>query len=649
MPKHKIPYSQKYREEWEKLKEFQGWLQRCTTDNIKAYCKYCKCLLAARFADLQKHTKTDKHIQNARPFSSASQQRIQFQPLSVISKQQRKEAQLCMYSAVHTSVRSIDHLSDLHKDYSETIKIHRTKCTQIIKNVIGPHFRKALIEDIGNNPYSLIIDESTDISVSKMLGIVIRYHSINLNKIVTTHLELAHIEDGTAKCITETVKQVLQKHKLPLQNLQGMGTDNAAAMVGVNNGVFALLKSEIPHLRLVRCVCHSLQLALSKSTEKTLPPEIDFLIRETYNWFQSSVRQIAYVNVYKTLNNDETPLKILRMSDTRWISIEPAVKRILDQWETLKDHFNIVRLTDHSADMLYQLYSKSANLVYLNFLYPILTMVQKTNKHFESQTADPTKLLNDLKQLYSTVINLVVNPMHRVDIFDEQFNIERFLSPNIYLGFAFENACTVHKIGASEKTEIQSKCVAFLINLAKELKNRLPDNVNILSSMNMLSVQEARKPLKMSISELASQFVSDNFEINNIENAWMQLHTIPWENKENTELFWLEVAKYRNASDENPFQPLVNLAFAVLCLPHSNADVERLFSQMNVIKSKLRNRMLLDLLDSILHIRFGLKRIGKCCQSYTLPDEVCKQIGTNESYSKHHEDDVDVNELLSDD
>ncbi|CAB1415722.1 unnamed protein product, partial [Pleuronectes platessa] len=41
--------------------------------------------------------------------------------------------------------------------------------------------------------------------------------------------------------------------------------------------------------------------------------------------------------------------------------------------------------------------------------------------------------------------------------------------------------------------------------------------------------------------------------------------------------------------------------------PHSNAGVERLFSQMSVVKSKLRNRMSLQTLKSILCVGYGLK------------------------------------------
>jgi len=116
-------------------------------------------------------------------------------------------------------------------------------------------------------------------------------------------------------------------------------------------------KKDIPHLILIRCMCHSLQLAesipfaidhrhsqqpvprgfplfkrcewvvikcnvgkraplnllLNRITiEKTLSRNIEFLIKETYTWFANSfIRQLNYAQIYQILNDDQDPLKIL--------------------------------------------------------------------------------------------------------------------------------------------------------------------------------------------------------------------------------------------------------------------------------------------------------------------------------------------------
>lgn len=100
----------------------------------------------------------------------------------------------------------------------------------------------------------------------------------------------------------------------------------------------------MPNLVLIRSVCHSLQLAVSAATVETLPRNLEFLVSETYNWLaRSSSRQVAYKQLYKVINDDHNPLKIVQACQTRWLSIATAVERIYTQWLELKTHFDIVR------------------------------------------------------------------------------------------------------------------------------------------------------------------------------------------------------------------------------------------------------------------------------------------------------------------
>ena len=99
--------------------------------------------------------------------------------------------------------------------------------------------------------------------------------------------------------------------------------------------------------------------------------------------------------------------------------------------------------------------------------------------------------------------------------------------------------------------------------------------------------------------------------------------------------FWSEVWQFRDAAwaGLNPFQELSQVAVSVLSLPHSNAEIERVFSQMSVVKNKLRNRMSLQTLNSILYVRYGLRLSGEACYEHKLPDSVLQHFGTSAAYS----------------
>ena len=95
-------------------------------------------------------------------------------------------------------------------------------------------------------------------------------------------------------------------------------------------------------LVVVKCICHSLHLA-AKHSFTLLPKDLDFLIKETHNWFScSSKRQIQYKKVYEAIN-ETAPKEIYKLSGIRWLARYNAIIKILNQWDVLKLHFELAQ------------------------------------------------------------------------------------------------------------------------------------------------------------------------------------------------------------------------------------------------------------------------------------------------------------------
>ncbi len=507
-----------------------------------------------------------------------------------------------------------------------------------------------MVEDVGSNPYSLILDESTDNNDKKMLGVVLRYVSIKTKELVCTFLSLIEIENGTADCIVTAVDRLITQLGLDKKKCSGIGSDNASVMVGVNNGVHKKLEQLWgTKLVLVRCVCHSIQLAVSSACEE-LPTCLEFLMKETYNWFaNSTARQKAYEVTYKQFY-DTQPLKIPQLSNTRWLSRYYAIDRITSQWEVLRSHFNLVRQREknYHVTQLADMYNDDKNYCYLLFLKNVLKSVDKTNKLYESNK-NPFKLLDDLLNLIESLGKSLIQPnlRHRCNIFTMN-DFSSYLDPNPHFGYSFEEKLKMvknqYKAKNEEKkaenvvVEIKSRCSRFILALVRELKLRIPDNYEILRNISELCVEKSLRQVKPKITELVKlpAFCQDNDTIDRIEKQWDDIAYIKWdraivESKDNVQ-FWKAVSEYEDAAGENPFQDLVEFVWKILSLPLSNAEVERVFSIMSIVKDKRRNRMKLRLTNSILQIRFGLKRIGEDCHSLEIPNEVRALIGKKETY-----------------
>lgn len=62
---------------------------------------------------------------------------------------------------------------------------------------------------------------------------------------------------------------------LNLSKLIGIGTDGANNLCGKYHSLFTNLKQKSPNLQIVRCICHSLNNAVSKASEQ-FPSTIDY-------------------------------------------------------------------------------------------------------------------------------------------------------------------------------------------------------------------------------------------------------------------------------------------------------------------------------------------------------------------------------------
>lgn len=72
-----------------------------------------------------------------------------------------------------------------------------------------PTWMDNLKEDIADEKYGLLIDESTDNSVTKLFSVTVRYFSRPLKKIVIIFLGIVELEDGTAQSIVNAIKKFL--------------------------------------------------------------------------------------------------------------------------------------------------------------------------------------------------------------------------------------------------------------------------------------------------------------------------------------------------------------------------------------------------------------------------------------------------------
>lgn len=77
------------------------------------------------------------------------------------------------------------------------------------------------------------------------------------------------------------------------------------------------------------------------------------------------------------------------------------------------------------------------------------------------------------------------------------------------------------------------------------------------------------------------------------------------------------------------FPVLTKFIKHILDLPHSSANVERVFSQVNLNKNKYRNRLLRDSMEGILYTKDYLKLNKSNCFDLVIKNDLLQNFNSN--------------------
>lgn len=569
--------------------------------------------------------------------------------ITIISNEDKKtELLLAVYIALHSSIRSIDHLTDVYNRISKnnSIKLHRTKCSLLIKKVIAPAILKDQLHDIGDGPYSLIVDESTDVATIKYLCICVRYFSKRTSKILVCFLGLVEVEQVTANNLYLKLKEFLTNCGLKITNMIGLGTDGANNLCGRYNSLYARLKEDNPKLQLVRCICHSLNNASSKAAE-VLPSNLDFLCREIYAWFShSSLRRIEYKRLYDILNNGEKPFhNFVQLCSTRWLCRYNVINILLEHYDELKTHFRFVVNKEkcYTAKMLNEMLHDETNYLYFIIIKPVLHEINNVNCIFQSNYVEIGNAIEDLKRLVFFISKKVLKPIFTKNINDIVKNVNNELAyveaNDIDFGIEYYKYChnTKMNLSKSDIDNVQYRAGNYLRQLLLELVKRLPLNIDLFTGMQLLNSKVCLSTTtrsKFCDLPLIDIFINAN-DLSTAEVEYNSLTSVNWNLLygdniyENSFIFWPIVAQHKNAGNSLAFNTIAQYVLKILCLPMSNAVVERMFSIMNVTKDKIRNRMATEMLNALLTIKCHCYANQYCCRNFVCTQQML------ENFNKH--------------
>ena len=151
-------------------------------------------------------------------------------------------------------------------------------------------------------------------------------------KLHSKMLKLKRVKDASAEGLNNALLTQLDKADIPRQQMVGFSADTCFVMFGNHNSVTTKLIEEIPHLLTVKWACHKSHLVTSKSFA-LLPKAIEEFVRQLPSCF-SGYKNKDGLAEFQTFC--KTPQHaILKPGFTRWLTLQPCAKRIVEQYNPL--------------------------------------------------------------------------------------------------------------------------------------------------------------------------------------------------------------------------------------------------------------------------------------------------------------------------
>lgn len=614
-PKKKMKtYKQKYNSSWEREPKLKKWLAPVRNKPYNAFCKICNKQLIAGHSELLRHQISKKHQEKEASMKHTRSIVDMVVTDSISSDVKRAEIKMAAFTAEHNlPIAVMDHLSDLVKEafpdseIAKKFKSKRTKTRCIIKNILAKEFKTQLITTLQRQKFSIIIDETTDIASKKQLALVVRYFCDKQLSVKSQFFGLIELTQSDATTITTRIISTLDKHSIPLSNVIGYASDTTNVMFGEHNSVVSQLKSKIPDIFVMKCLCHSAHLCASHACER-LPRLLEDLVRDVYSHFAHSAKRLAEYRRFQHFTSTE-PHKILKPSQTRWLSLEQCVRRLLEQWEALES-----------------LLQKPIVKLYFEFLSFVLPKFTNFNKLFQSQTPNIHFLTSYLATTYKAFLSCYLSatyirsiPLDRIDPASSA-NFLPLTSMN--MGESVAHFLSQPNIPPQLKDDIRGfleNVLSFFVESSIQMKKRFPINDETLKSLLFLNPDTINSTSAQEVIQVARRFpnIISPDQRSTLDDEWRELQfTDPNDlpcSSSSTEAsrsdivqFWGKINKLVDTSQQQRFPLILKLTTSLLSLPHSNADVERIFSHVTNIKTKARNSMKTKTLEALIITKLSL-------------------------------------------
>ncbi|KAL4149541.1 hypothetical protein QTP88_003470 [Uroleucon formosanum] len=440
----------------------------------------------------------------------------------------------------------------------------------VIKNIID--------NVIAAGIFSIIVDETQDLSRHEQVAIIIRYATKDLSP-AEVFLGFYETETTDGETLSMLIKSTFVSHGLKIENIRGQCYDGAASMRGSYKGVQARIREENHLAMYIHCNAHILNLCL-----------IDL------------AKQVSYVrNVFGTLN---TLHNFIGASSKRHAIFEKmysvlnvnALKAVLLNFQTVVSTLEDISENDavygSDANALLKSINTFEFLFCIYFLKNIMLLTNVLSKYLQSSSIIYSNVQSMAKVTIQELCNMRCeesfnNTWNEVDILRKQYNVSSPILPR--------KQKIPAKLGGGLK-EVENTTInkhykiniyfAVLDNIINDMGERFEENnLYVLNCMQDILLNDM--PNNNSFKEINKMYGFDEDNLKAETTILNRMYkTVHDQNNVQSKINFIASENYKAG-----FPTLTRLIQLFITVPTNSASCERSFSCLRRLKTYLRTTM----------------------------------------------------------
>jgi len=516
----------------------------------------------------------------------------------------------------------------------QNFTLGRTKVTYLITEALAPHFKDQILDDIGERPFSLLYDETTNAAHKKELQTQVRFWSDSFDGIVTYPLSFCFMGHAKATDLQTKLYEALDSGNLSRGKILMLGSDGPY----VNKKVEKLINEDIVSLRekplidLGTCNVHILHNAFLKGLEELGENACGFLYELETFFAKWPSRSEDFGKVQAELGI--APNRFIRYVDSRWLSVEPCASRAIEQWPAIQEYFlrfvpknnKDLEKKDSYKKML-KFVKQPSLLAELHFIVSSARIFTKFTGFFQRDEPLVHLLYSHLKSLTETLILRAIKKSaydtHGLSM--SVFEKENYLPVDkvvcndgmkkAMLGLKdldkalFMSRVQKHYVKAAQEVLLKSSLVRK--SYVRALRCLGPKERLTKRSLSEICEVARKLPIEVPTDALQDEWIMLQAEKDpETRNRGSSSETEAKNDSDELQIdrYWAHFFKLKTESGEKKYPLVTKVVQAALSLSHGNSVVERGFSSSGCTLSDDRTSMSEKTLNSCMIVKSFLEK-----------------------------------------